>query len=111
MQQSSFDFGFPEKRNTVSAGSTEPSQRDPAAAMRRDIPRRNISDIHLAAARKLSKEIRRADYYSPEATRTGRLLCRHLLAMLQDTKLPDKALQNEYRKEKISQATSLQQAQ
>lgn len=41
------------------------------------------SEMHLAAARRLSKEIRRTHYHSPEATRTGRLVCRHLVAMLQ----------------------------
>ena len=37
---------------------------------------------HLNAARRLSKRIARLPDPSPEHQRTGRLICRHLVAML-----------------------------
>jgi len=40
------------------------------------------SDPHLAEARRLSRAIRRTRNRSPEQVRTGRLICRHLVAML-----------------------------
>jgi hypothetical protein len=39
-------------------------------------------DPHLAEARRLSRVIRRTRDRSPEQVRTGRLICRHLVAML-----------------------------
>jgi len=39
-------------------------------------------DRHLVAARRLSRAIGRIPSHSPEQVRTGRLICRHLLAML-----------------------------
>ena len=47
--------------------------------------RRAAKDVqlrHLNAARRLSKRIARLPDPSPEHQRTGRLICRHLVAML-----------------------------
>lgn len=41
-----------------------------------------LSAQHLAAAQKLQRQLRRATPYSAEQTRAGRLICRHLVAML-----------------------------
>ena len=41
------------------------------------------ADRHLRAARKLSRKIRATADRSPEQTRAGQLICRHLIAMLQ----------------------------
>jgi len=39
---------------------------------------------HLAAARKLQWRLRKARAYSAEEVKTGRLICRHLLALLNE---------------------------
>lgn len=39
---------------------------------------------HLAATRKLHWKLRRAKSHSPEEVKAGRLICRHLLAMLNE---------------------------
>ncbi len=39
---------------------------------------------HLAAARKLQWQLRRTRSHSPEEVKTGRLICRHLLALLNE---------------------------
>jgi hypothetical protein len=44
-------------------------------------PSRSV-DPHLAAARRLSRAIRRTRDRSPEQLQTGRAICRHLVAML-----------------------------
>lgn len=41
------------------------------------------SDRHLRAARQLSKRMARLTDQSPEQTRAGHLICRHLIAMLE----------------------------
>ena len=38
---------------------------------------------HLAAARRLQRRLRKAPVRSPEEIRAGRLICRHLVALLQ----------------------------
>ena len=45
---------------------------------------RKASVDHLAAARKLQWRLRKARAYSPEEVKTGRLICRHLLALLHE---------------------------
>ena len=40
------------------------------------------ADPHLVEARRLSRAIRRTRNRSPEQVHTGRLICRHLVAML-----------------------------
>jgi len=47
-------------------------------------PRPNLPQRHLAAARRLSKRIAKFADQSPEQLRTGRLICRHLVAMLKE---------------------------
>jgi hypothetical protein len=49
-----------------------------------DAPHLDPVDAHLAAARRLSRGIRRTRHRSPEQVRTGRLICRHLVAMLRE---------------------------
>ena len=46
---------------------------------------RAIEERHLQAARQLSRRIARLPDQSPEQLRAGKLICRHLLAMLEQT--------------------------
>ena len=39
---------------------------------------------HMAATRRLRVKLRRAQSHSPEEVKAGRLICRHLLAMLEE---------------------------
>lgn len=50
-------------------------------------PRRTRArlDPHLQAARQLSRRIARLPDQSPEQVRAGQLICRHLIAMLEET--------------------------
>ncbi len=57
-----------------------------ARVQRRNVQRRRKPvNPHLAAARKLSKDIRRLADGSQEQTLTGRAICQHLRALLQET--------------------------
>ena len=49
--------------------------------------RRRPVNPHLAAARKLSKDIRRLPDGSQEQTLTGRAICQHLRALLRETEM------------------------
>ena len=51
--------------------------------------RRRPVNPHLAAARKLSKDIRRLRDGSQEQTLTGRAICQHLRALLQEAEVPE----------------------
>lgn len=51
--------------------------------------RRRPVNPHLAAARKLSKDIRRLRDGSQEQTLTGRAICQHLRALLQESEVPE----------------------
>ena len=51
--------------------------------------RRRPVNPHLAAARKLSKDIRRLPDGSEEQTLTGRAICQHLRALLQEAEVPE----------------------
>lgn len=42
---------------------------------------------HMAAAKRLHWKLRRAPSHSPEELKAGRLICRHLLAMLDEAEL------------------------
>jgi hypothetical protein len=46
---------------------------------------------HLIAARRLSRRIGRYADQSPEQLRAGRLICRHLVAMLKEAEAEPKA--------------------
>jgi hypothetical protein len=46
-------------------------------------PPRVQRDAHLQAARQLSRQMARLPDQSPEQLRAGRLICRHLIAMLE----------------------------
>ena len=40
-------------------------------------------NAHLRAVRRLYRDVRRAKHRSPQQTRAGQLICRHLIALLQ----------------------------
>jgi len=42
---------------------------------------------HMAATRRLRSKLRRAQAHSPEEVKAGRLICRHLLAMLHEAQI------------------------
>ncbi len=44
-----------------------------------------VGDRHLAAARRLAKAIRRLPDHSAEQTRAGQAICRHLIALLEES--------------------------
>jgi hypothetical protein len=52
----------------------------------REQPVRARKDRHLQAARQLSRRIARLPDQSPEQLRAGQLICRHLVAMLEESK-------------------------
>ncbi len=61
-----------------------------ARVQRRNVQRRRKPvNPHLAAARKLSKDIRRLRDGSQEQTLTGRAICQHLRALLQESEVPE----------------------
>jgi hypothetical protein len=43
-----------------------------------------VQQRHLQAARRLSRRIARLPDHSPEQLRAGRMICRHLVAMLEE---------------------------
>ena len=45
--------------------------------------RRSDAERHLRAARQLARRMARLPDLSPEQTRAGHLICRHLIAMLE----------------------------
>ena len=45
---------------------------------------RRGGDPHLIAANRLARAIRRMPDHSPEQTRAGQAICRHLLALLEE---------------------------
>jgi hypothetical protein len=45
---------------------------------------RDRQQRHLQAARRLSRRIARLPDHSPEQLRAGRMICRHLVAMLEE---------------------------
>ena len=75
-----------------------PDEAPPAAKLRADdrIPAtarrrtgkggasRGGGDPHLIAANRLARAIRRMPDHSPEQTRAGQAICRHLLALLEE---------------------------
>ena len=50
---------------------------------------RDRQQRHLLAARRLSRRIARLPDHSPEQLRAGRLICRHLVAMLKEAEVED----------------------
>jgi hypothetical protein len=48
---------------------------------------RHPDDLHMEAARRLAREFKRSKVKAPDRVRTGRLICRHLVAMLHDIEL------------------------
>lgn len=46
-------------------------------------------DLHLAAARRLARRFKRSKVQARDRVRTGRLICRHLVAMLHDIETED----------------------
>ena len=65
-------------------GAQKPA-RAVVAAKRSRVGRNKVAQIdHLAAARKLQWQLRRTRAHSPEEVKTGRLICRHLLALLSE---------------------------
>ena len=59
-----------------------------------DRPARTRKDRHLLAARQLSRRIARLPDQSPEQLRAGQLICRHLVAMLEQSKAADDPTQH-----------------
>jgi hypothetical protein len=55
---------------------------------------RGLEDRHLQAARQLSRRMARLPDQSPEQLRAGQLICRHLIAMLQQTEAADAPTQH-----------------
>ena len=55
----------------------------------RERPARARNDRHLQAARQLSRRMARLPDQSPEQLRAGQLICRHLVAMLEQSKAAD----------------------
>ena len=53
---------------------------------------RSVRVDHMAATRRLRWKLRRAQSHSPEEVKAGRLICRHLLAMLDEAELNKAAL-------------------
>lgn len=74
------DEAPPAKRRQVDARRSEPG-RGRASAAARSLGSR---DPHLIAANRLARAIRRLPDHSPEQTRTGQAICRHLLALLEE---------------------------
>lgn len=60
-------------KNIAQSASQKPTRRSGTKTAHVD---------HLAATRKLHWQLRRATAHSPEEVKAGRLICRHLLAML-----------------------------
>ena len=58
----------------------------PAHPSTKQKPRAAAVD-HMAAAKRLHWKLRRAPSHSPEEVKAGRLICRHLLAMLDEAEL------------------------
>ena len=61
-------------------------QREPRTRVRKD--------RHLQAARQLSRRMARLPDQSPEQVRAGQLICRHLVAMLEQSKTADDPTQH-----------------
>lgn len=63
-----------------------PDEAQPAARSRADVAgaARGGGDPHLIAANRLARSIRRLPDHSPEQTRAGQAICRHLLALLEE---------------------------
>ena len=59
------------------------TRQNKRAARRANSVESNTSVDHLAAARRLQRRLRKAPVRSPEEIRAGRLICRHLVALLQ----------------------------
>jgi len=83
MQQSSFEFAH----SASLPAENLPTVKHPSNTSPVNVEGRvnTVSELHLAAARKLSREFRRAGCCSPQspvARRTVHLVCRHLLASL-----------------------------
>ena len=49
---------------------------------------RGGGDHHLIAANRLARAIRRMPDHSPQQTRAGQAICRHLLALLEEAERP-----------------------
>lgn len=56
----------------------------------------------MAATRRLRVKLRRAQSHSPEEVKAGRLICRHLLAMLDEAQLQT----NEHAQERAQMSES-----
>ena len=76
---------FPDEAPPAERGPAEQGQSVPETAKAR-APRRNLGlrDPHLIAANRLARAIRRLPDHSPEQTRAGQAICRHLLALLEE---------------------------
>ncbi len=72
---------FPEE---TSPGPLSSAQEGRGGA-RATSPGRSKRDPHLVAANRLARAIRRYPDYSPEQTRAGQAICRHLLALLEES--------------------------
>jgi hypothetical protein len=82
--------GKPDKsrNNEAHAGSDRANLNRELQRARLQRRRRPVNP-HLAAARKLSKDIRRLRDGSQEQTLTGRAICQHLRALLQESEVPE----------------------
>ena len=76
---------FPDEAPPAKRGPSEKgqpvSQTGKVRATRRNLGSR---DPHLIAANRLARAIRRLPDHSPEQTRAGQAICRHLLALLEE---------------------------
>lgn len=78
------------RKTRLSQSKTTPGRQGQGRRDQRiEPPRRRRTPVnpHLAAARKLSKDIRRLPDGSQEQTLTGRAICQHLRALLRETEL------------------------
>jgi len=69
------------------AGMAQPAPGSGLSGQSPNQPHRQID--HLEATRRLRMKLRRAQSHSPEEVKAGRLICRHLLAMLDEAQLND----------------------
>lgn len=84
-KQSPHGFGAAAQASNKPNGSHRPAQRAvPSNSGSNAGPGATQRPIdHLAAARRLQRRLRKAPVRSPEEIRAGRLICRHLVALLQ----------------------------
>ncbi len=63
----------------------EPARKRESVVLNRSVNRNRSVNPHLRAARRLSRAVRKLPDYSEEQTRAGQAICRHLIALLEET--------------------------